>query len=348
MGVTIKDIAKRLGVSATAVSKALNDRDDVSNELKVKVRKIAEEMDYSPNSLAKRLVTNKSNTIGVFMFSRQKNSGHDPFGFQFLSGIMEEANRNGYDIVLFSTDSDLLAEKSYIKLCKERKVEGAIFTGLRLDDPHLEEIKESPFPISIIDTEVKGNNVSFISTDNRKGVRLALNYLWKLGHRRIAIINGHKKAMVSHLRYNAYKEFLEEKGQFREELVFTGDFTERSGYLCGGKILELKDRPSAVFVASDLMALGVIKKFKEEGLKLPEEMSIVGFDNIFPGEFNEPALTTIGQNAFEMGVEAVNWVLKRINGEKGNKKILLEPELIIRDSCDTNQFQWLERVTAKS
>lgn len=333
MGVTIKDIAKKLGVSATAVSKALNDRNDVSNELKEKVHKVAEELDYSPNSIAKRLVTNKSNTIGVFMFSRHKSTFKETFGFQILGGILEEANNNGYDIILFSTDSDLLNEKSYIELCKERRVEGAIFTGIRLDDPHLEEIKNTSFPISIIDTYIEGKNVNFISTDNEAGIRKALDYLWNLGHRRIAMINGHKNAQVSQQRLNAFRKYLKEKGVYNKGLIFTGDFTENSGYQCAKKIMKLKELPTAVFVASDLMALGVMRAFKEDGFNLPADISIIGFDNINTGEYTEPRLTTVSQDGIAMGKEAIRLVLNKIKGKGLQQKCLLKPELIIRDSC---------------
>lgn len=333
MTVTIKDIARKLGVSATAVSKALNDRDDISQELKKKVRKVAEEMDYSANTIAKRLVTKKSNTIGVFMLSRVKNAMRENFGFQFVAGILEEANQNGYDIVLFSTNNDLLPKKSYIKLCKERQVEGAIFTGLRLDDPHIAEIKNSSFPIVIIDTKLKGKNVGYVSTDNKKGVYKALDYLWNLGHRKIAMINGHSNAQVSQKRLDAFRDYLTKKGVFDKNLVYAGDYTKESGYHYGKEIIKLKKLPTAIFVASDYMALGVMKALKDEGLSLPEDMSIIGFDNVVAGEYVEPSLTTVGQDAIGMGRKAAQWVIKSINGENISSHIYLEPELIIRNSC---------------
>jgi len=342
MSSNIKDIAKKLGISAAAVSKALNNRKDISEKLKKKVRETARELDYTPNSIAKRLVTNKSNTIGVFIFSRQESTFSKDLGLQFLGGILEEANTNNYDIVLFSTDSDLLNEKSYIELCKERRAEGAIFTGLRLDDPHIKKIKNSTFPISIIDTYIEGKNVNFVSTDNKLGVQLALDYLWGLGHRRIAMINGHRKAQVSQERLNAYQNYLEEKEIYDERLVFTGDFTEDSGYQCAEKIMRLKELPSAIFVASDLMALGVIKAFKESSFKLPEDMSIIGFDNISTGEYIEPRLTTIGQDAVGMGKWSVRLILNKLKKEEPQKKYLLKPKLIIRDSCSSVNINKLD------
>ncbi len=333
MSSNIKDIAKKLGVSPAAVSKALNDKKDISEKLKRKVRETARELDYIPNSIAKRLVTNKSNTIGVFMFSRKESTFKEGLGLQFLGGIIEEANKNGYDIVLFTSDSDLLNKKSYLELCKERKVEGAVFIGLRLDDPHIEGIKSYPFPTSIIDTYIEGRNINFVSTDNKLGVCEALDYLWRLGHRKIAMINGHRYAQVSWKRLNAYRDYLREKEVYEERLVFTGDFTENSGYQCAEEIMKLEKLPTAIFVASDLMALGFMKAFKKNGFKLPEDMSIIGFDNINTGEYTEPRLTTIGQDAISMGEIAVRLILNEIKGIRLKKRCLLKPKLIIRDSC---------------
>ena len=342
MSSNIKDIAKKLGISAAAVSKALNNRKDISEKLKRKVRKAAKELNYTPNSIAKRLVTNKSNTIGVFVFSRQEDTFSKDLGLQFLGGILEEANKNDYDIVLFSTDSDLLNEKSYIELCKERRAEGAIFTGLRLDDPHIKKIKNSTFPISVIDTHIEGENVSFVSTDNKIGVQLALDYLWKLGHRKIAMINGHKHAQVSWDRLKTYRDCLEEREVYDERLVFTGDFTEDSGCQCAEKIMKLKKLPTAIFIASDLMALGAMKAFKENGFNLPKDMSIVGFDNISIGNYIEPRLTTVGQDAIAMGKWSVRLILNKLKKEEPQKKYLLKPKLIIRDSCSSVDINKLD------
>ena len=334
MTATIKDIAKRIGVSVTAVSKALNDKKDVSDELKIRVKKVAEELDYSANTIAKRLVTNKSNTLGVFMFSRVSQK-LDNFGFQFIAGIMEEANKNDYDILLFSTDSDLLNEKSYLKLCKERRVEGAVLFGIRLDDPHVDELKNSPLPISIIDTYIRGKNLFYITTNNQIGVNKALDYLWGLGHRRIAMINGHEKAQVSESRYNAFRDYLSKRDSFKPGLVFPGDFSQESGYLWGRRILKMEQRPTAIFAASDLMALGVIQALKEAGQNLPSDMSIIGFDNLPSSEYVEPSLTTISQDGIRIGREAVRVILDRIAGKAIATKMILEPELIIRDSCQS-------------
>jgi LacI family transcriptional regulator len=289
-------------------------------------------MDYSPNSIAKRLVTNKSNTIGVFFLARL-DIFHEHFRFQFLAGIMEEANKIGYDILLFSTEEDNIAPKSYIKLCKERRVEGAIFTGLDMSDPHIDDIKNSPFPIALIDNYLPGKNLGFITTDNEKGIKRALDYLWQLGHHRIAMVTGGNKALVSRIRFNTYKQFMEEKGCYHQELVYHGNFKMSSGYECGLIIAEQKKLPDAVIVVSDLMAIGVIEAFEEKGVKVPDNISLIGFDNLFASSCTRPKLTTVGQDPVGMGREAIRWVYDKIKGKGLDSQRLLEPELIIRNSC---------------
>ncbi|MCF8002491.1 MAG: substrate-binding domain-containing protein, partial [Halanaerobiales bacterium] len=210
---------------------------------------------------------------------------------------------------------------------------GAVFTGLRLDDPHIEEIKNSEIPISIIDTFLGGENVGCITTDNKDGVYQALDYLWDLGHRKIAMVNGHEEAQISQIRFKHFQNYLENKNNFNSDLVCTGDFTMDSGYRCAQEIINLDKnmRPTAIFAASDLMAIGIIKALKDADIKVPEEISVIGFDNIFTGEYIRPSLTTVSQNAIDMGEKAVEWILDESLRDKN--KIYLKPELIKRQSC---------------
>lgn len=329
MATTIKDIAEALKISTAAVSKALNNKDDVSEELKEKVRAVAKELEYSPNYFARKLVTNKSNTIGVFILGKEELGIDEYFGFRFVEGIMEEANANDYDILLFSTST----EKSYQALAREKHVEGVIFIALRLDDPYLEDFKNFGIPVSIIDLYLRGKNISFISSDSEVGIKKGLDYLWELGHRDIVIVSAYEESQIAQNRFEAYKNYLEEKGIFREKNVYKGDFTKGSGYRAGLEILKRDKLPSAVFAVSDLMAIGVLHAFEDNGIKVPEDISILGFDNISASGYMKPSLTTIGQDAKAIGKEAVSAILKRINGSVVKKKLLIEPELIIRETC---------------
>lgn len=342
MATTLKDIAKKLGVSTTAVSKALNDHDDISQELKNRVNKVARELNYSPNSIARKLVSNKSRTLGVFMLSRQDVSEVDHMGYTFLHGIINEANRYDYDIVLFTTNSDFLQEKSYLDLCNERQVEGAIFTGLHLNDPHIEELQNARIPVAVIDTDLKGKNNLFVTNNNQVGITKALAYLYRLGHREIALIMGHEGAAVTKERFNAYKSFMESKNIFNPELLVPSDFTEEGGHKAGMKIANFKNVPTAVLAMSDLMAIGAMQAFQEHGFSIPDDISVVGYDNIDIASYIKPALTSIDQDGYGMGKSAVQLTLNKLGVEvefiKGAEKIndnklIIEPELIVRDSC---------------
>ncbi len=333
--ITIKDIALKLNISPTAVSKALNDHSDISDALKQRVQEVAKEMGYTPNVIAKRLVTNKSNTIGCFMLGRH-DIQEETFGFHLIGGVLDEANRNEYDILLFTTTSSQSPRPDYIEMCLERQVEGAIFTGLRLDDPYLDKIQKAPFPIVIVDTEIEGDNIYCVTSDNYGGVLKAMQYLWDLGHERIAFISGHEHAQVSQIRLKAYQQFMKDKGVYEEHLVFPGDFTRQSGFRAALQILASKTDPTAVLVASDLMALGAIQAFKRAGLHIPRDISVVGIDNILACEYIEPPLTTIGQNPLRMGEAAVKTVLGALKYKKKQRRIALEMDLIVRGSCGPN------------
>lgn len=333
MGITIKDIAKALGVSPGTISKALNNKPDIGAELKEKIRAAAVELGYIPNPIARRLVTNKSNTIGVFILDRYELSLRENYGFQFLDGIIKESDLHHYDILLFSTTNDLEYQKSYIDLCLERRVEGAIFIGLRSDDSYIEDIMNSPIPVSVIDAEAIGPNVSMVASDNRAGATAAVDYLWQLGHRKIGILNGCAGAFVSRERYEGFVQYLKERDAFNEKYVYYGDFSRESGAAAAEVIMSCADRPTALFATNDQMALGALKAFKRKGYRIPEDISLIGFDNISNSEDCDPALSTIGQNATEIGKEAIRLLLARIRQEINGTARFIETELFIRDSC---------------
>ncbi len=333
MNVTLKDIAQVVGVSSTAVSRALNNQSDIGIELKEKIKKVAFEMGYKPNAIAKRLKSQRSYTVGVFLLTRYKVHNDDNFGYRFFDGIFEEMNKRGYDFIVFSVDSQDFINKNYMELCTERQVEGAIFIGLGMHDKNIENISKSNIPIALIDSYVNGENISSVSTDNTKSVQQGMDYLWKLGHRKIAIIKGHEEAFVSKIRFQAYKDYLLEKGMYFEEYSFNGDFTIESGYNAAKAVDKLIEKPSAIFCESDTMAIGAIRAFKELGYMIPNDISIIGFDDIKIGKFIVPALTTLAQDPIMIGKTAAKLVIDQIEGKGTSMNIALEPKLIERESC---------------
>lgn len=332
MGVTIKELAKKLGVSQGTVSKALNDRKDVGQELKARIKKVAEEMGYTPNPIARRLSTNKSYTIGVFILSRDNIKLPENFGVYFLDGIAEEASKNDYDLLFFTITSAMKQNKSYIKLCEERRVDGAVFIGISQDDPHLKEISKSKIPVAVIDAVVEGEKVMCISSDNKDGVKKGMEYLYNAGKRDIAIISSSPVSEVARERYEAYIDFMKEHKIYEKKNIYIGNFTSESGYEAAKEMIRSGNVPRAIFAAGDYMALGAIRALKEEGYRIPEEVSVLGFDNVVPSEYSDPPLTTVSQDGLTIGKEAIKSLLTYINENKKIESKKIGTRLVIRSS----------------
>ncbi|MBN1500012.1 MAG: LacI family DNA-binding transcriptional regulator [Spirochaetes bacterium] len=337
MAVTIKDIAVEMGITPSSVSKALNEKSDVSTDLKRKVRQVAQEMGYKKNMLAVRLVTMKSNTLGVFIFSRTKIRNSESTAYKYLNIMLNEAKKYGYDIVLFSIESSLSENKSYIDLCRERQVEGALFIGFENNDYHLEELVHSGLPVVMIEKNISSENTGCVMVDNAGGISLGMNYLFTLGHEKIAFIKGHFAAELSEIRFSQYRKMMEEKNIYSDRLVFEGDFSLESGYAVGLRISEMPELPDAVFASNDLMAIGVIRAFSEKGIKIPDDISLIGFDNFEIGKYVQPKLTTIAQNFSDIAESAVTMIFNMINSGLHGRSVLLDPELIVRESCAINK-----------
>lgn len=327
---TIKDLARLAGVSHSTVSRSLNDSPLIPEETRNRIKKLAIEHGYSPNSLARQLVTRKSSTLGLFFLSLEELNFMENFGTQFMTAITRTCHQHGYDLLLFTTPRDLANTCSYIELCRRRQVEGVIFMGMTSNDPHLEEIRNAAIPVAIIDFNLEGKNTAFIGTDSKAGIDLALEWLREEGHRDIVFIGGPEVSQVAIAREEAYRTYTDLKNM--NARVFRGDFSRQSGYRCGQDIVRLDPLPTAVLAASDAMALGAIKAFKERGLRVPADISVMGYDNAAASENSDPGLTTIGQDANSIGERAVSSILDRIAGRKTGKTNLIAPALVIRES----------------
>lgn len=340
MAATIKDIARIVGVSPTAVSRALNGCPDIGEETRRKILEVARQLDYHPNAIARGLVKRRTNTIGLFVLGRGAHGFNDPFAYEVIAGVMDGASAEGYDLVLFAADSDApsrgFGRSGYIAKAKERRVDGLIIMGIRTDDPAIPGLASSTLPVVLLDVDVKGPRVGVVTSDNAAGARQAVQYLISLGHRRIAMINGHPFATVSAERLSGYKMALERAGiAYDESLVFTGNFTGESG---GAAVrhfwneLPPELRPTALFAASDLMAIGAMRELREMGISVPDQVSIVGFDDIAPASHVDPPLTTVRQDRRGMGAAASRMLVSMISQETGMSLVKLPTDLIVRGS----------------
>ncbi|MEC0666259.1 LacI family DNA-binding transcriptional regulator [Priestia flexa] len=330
---TIKDIAKVAGVSITTVSRALNGYSDVNEKTRQKIINVAKKLNYSPNTLARGLVMQKSKTIGLLVSGISRESVKDNFTFEVLCGVNERASLLGYDLILFNTNTTKQREKTYTQLCKERRVDGAIIQGIKKDDPYLTEVLESNIPCVLVDIPIRSNLVGYVTTDNKLGAKKAVEHLVQLGHVHIGMVNGSEDAFVSQERLRGYLDTLEEHGiDIRENWVVNGEFEEAVAEQQAYELLKTNEEITSLFCASDLMALGALKACKRLGRSVPDQISIVGYDNIVLAAYSSPQLTTVGQEVYQIGYEAADLLIEILENRSTNMERYLETELIIRET----------------
>ncbi|UOY91780.1 LacI family transcriptional regulator [Ectobacillus sp. JY-23] len=332
---TIKDIAKVAGVSVTTVSRALNGYSDVSEKTRQKIMAVSKELNYSPNTLARSLVMNKSTTIGLLVSGMTADSVKDNFTFEVLRGIDQFVAETNYDLILFSTNSTKQREKTYSQLCRERRVDGVILQGIKTDDPYLQEVVESDIPCVLIDIPIESQTVGYVTTDNVLGAKKAVDYLLERGHRKIAMVNGHDFAFVSQERLKGYMQALQEKGiPYHQEWVLNGAFEEEEAERQVLHLLQKNKDITAIFCASDLMAIGAMQAIKKLNMDIPEQISIVGYDDILLASYMNPRLTTIAQDKYKMGYEAAKLLIEMLEGSRQSCKTVLETKLVVRESTN--------------
>lgn len=336
---TIKDIAKAAGVSVTTVSRALNGYSDVSERTRKKIKQIADDLSYSPNALARSLVMNKTKTIGLLVSGISREGAKDNIVFEVLTGVNEYCGHVDYDIVLFNTSSSQQKQKTYTQLCRERRVDGVVIQGIKNDDPYLMEVVESDIPCVLVDIPIQGESVGYVATDNVAGAKQAVQYLVDLGHRQIGMINGHDRAFVSQERIQGFQDGLESNQlPYNEDLVYNGGFSEKQAEDAAVSLLKKFPETSAIFCASDLMAFGVMRAAKRVGREVPEELSIIGYDNIILSSYVTPSLTTISQDMFKIGYSAAELLIDLLEGGNPPRSKIVSHELVVREStCQCNK-----------
>lgn len=337
--VKLSDIAKKLNLSLTTVSRALNDHSDVSPETKALIKNTAKEMEYVPNKFARNLALKKSHLIGLVYIddqeSNQESNFYQSFAFEVIAGVRKYFGNTPYDLIIVPGKQKNKAKESLKKICYSRGIEGLFVVGISIGDPFIEELKEDFIPAVIVDYPLLTNKVSYIQSDNIKGCDIAVKYLASKGHSRIAFINGHDLAAISSIRLEGYKIALKNNGfAFDQSIVIKGDYSEKSGYDAAKKMLAEKTDFTAIFAASDLMAVGAIKAIRENDLKVPDDIAVVGFDDILLAAYSYPSLTTIRQHKFDLGYRGSKELIKMIEqSDYIPKRKKVDVELIIRDSA---------------
>lgn len=332
MRVTIKDIAKELGLSAAAVSKALNDKEDISPEIKIKVKEKAKEMNYQKNETAARLVSKKSNTIGVFVFARDKIKMEESSAFKYIEVYLNRVKNLGYDVLLFSIDDDDNINNSVLKLCLERNVEGVIIIGANKNQKCIQDVIDYSIPTVFVEANITGNLTTNISFNDISGIEKSITYLENKGHKKIAFIRGDLRTDLSRTRFLTYVDLISQFSEYNDNFVFQGDFSLESGYEVAQKVSELTEKPTAIVSSGDLMAIGLMRGLKEKGIRVPEDISVVGYDGFEIGRYIGVPLTTIKQDFLKMANETVDMLFEMIENKTVLEPRILEVELIIGES----------------
>jgi LacI family transcriptional regulator len=340
---TLKDIAQEAQVSLTTVSLALRDRGTsrISPALRLKIQEIAGRLDYRPNYAARSLVKSQSSTLGLVIPTLLR-----PFYSELAQDIIDQARERGYGVIASSVHGGLEDEKRAIDDLLARGADGLIIGSARRHDPNIEELLTSGVKFVLTNrlsqATHEGFGPDYVGIDNFKGAVLAVEHLIRLGHRRIALVAGPADLSTGYDRLQGARSCLKAHGlKVEPGLVVKGDFDRRSGYLAGRKLLARSPRPTAVFAANDHMALGVMEALAEAGLRVPDDLALVGFDDIEMAGLPGVDLTTISQKKATLGRLAVDTLVDKIKAESPAPatRIILDPILVIRRSCGQRQAE---------
>ena len=330
MAVTIKDIAKLAGVSYATVSRALNDHSEVSVKTKELVLKIAKEHGYSPNEIARGLVKQSTNTIGLLVPDIS-----NPYFPEVAKGVEEKAISHDYHVFLCNTDWDSKKEIDYVSTLRDKRVAGIIVAPTSIETYAYVRELNLDIPVVYIGSRCDEEEINYVVIDNEKASLIATEYLIELGFTEIAYLGGSENSVSNRDRLIGYKKALTRHNLDRSVYIMKGSsFRRESGYKAVVESIKTKMLPHALICANDIVALGAIEALENNGYNVPEDVSVIGFDDIAYASLHKINLTTVAQPKYEIGSLAAGIVLEKISEGNGpGKKIVLEPTLIKRGTC---------------
>lgn len=328
---TIKDVAQHAGVSVTTVSHVVNETRHVSPQGRERVMAAIRELGYVPSQVARSLKSNSTRTLGMLI----PNSSN-PYFAEIVRVVEDRCFAAGYTLVLCNTDDLPQRQGVYLQVLAERRIDGLIVVSTGSDETLAKQLHGLKMPTVLLDREIDDPECDLVETAHMQGALLAVRHLQSLGHRRVACIGGPAGVASSEQRVQGWRLALAEGGAAptdTDALLWRGGFTSQGGYEAMHAILRTDDRPSAVFVCNDLMAIGALRAVHEIGLRVPDDLSLVGFDDIELAAYSSPPLTTVAQPKEHIGALAVDMLLERVDGRRHEpRKVMLQPELRVRAS----------------
>lgn len=338
MPVTIHEVAKRLNLSITTVSRALDGYDDVAEETRQRVIKVAREMGYEPNRAARQLRKQRTETIGYILPASSPRCS-DPFFLEFIAGLGDEAAKCNYDLLISTAQPDDDAERLiYQRWVHGHKVDGFILNRMRLRDWRVQYLSQTKIPFVTLERTFDAVEYPSIEVNGQAGIKMLVEYLIDKGHQRIAFIGASSDLAIQADRYAGFHQGLVEGGLVpRHELLIEGDLGRPGGLKAARKLLSMSEPPTALVCINDLTAIGAIQAASEMGLVVGRDVAITGFDDIEDAAQTKPPLTTLNQPIYDIARDLVRLLIGEIREEPAAERhIQLRPELVIRQS--TGQF----------
>ncbi len=338
MALTIEQIASLAHVSRSTVSRVLNDHPSVKPAVRERVRRVMEAHGYVPRAAARSLASRRTRVLSVVI---PRNAASVFGGYFFppvIQGVVETCAARGYLMTLSIVASES-EQRAYEHMLRGRHCDGVIVVSTSADDTLLPRIAAAQLPLVLIGRHPTMDDVAWVDAENRLGGQLATSHLIRLGHRRIATITGPLTTAAALDRRDGYIQALRDAGlPIQLELIVEGDFTQLSGELAMARLLDLSERPTAVFIAADSMAIGALKVLHTAGLRVPDDIALVGFDDQPLATMASPALTTIHQPIRELGITAAGFLLDCLEGYPcATPHRLLPVELVIRQTCGASK-----------
>ncbi len=334
---TLEDIAKLAGVSRSTVSRVINRHPYVRQDVRERVLKIIQETGYHPNVAARALASQRSWMIGLVLPRSVSSFFADPYFPRLTQGIAQACNHHNYTLGLFLVGTPEDEEKIFPRVSRKGFIDGILVQSGQIGDQLIDRLVNSNVPLVVVGRPFHAADVSYIDVDNVAASHQAVSHLLKLGYKRIGTITGMINSTVSMDRKEGYLKALAENGhRVDKSLIVESDFTEAGGYRAMRQLLEA--RPEAVFAQSDMMALGAMRAVREAGMRVPEDIAFIGFDDLPLAELPDPPLTTVHQPIYEFGIKAVEFLMDLVqNGSGTTRRVIMDTELIIRQSCGANR-----------